>query len=191
MGQGLDLLLESLAPGVKLGPLMTAKDDDKVGFASNDDVGIRKETGVTKCEVSAKIWDMMVQNSAKHRVSFKRTAESQDVDQKLDIMMQKFKQVKLENASLGFPSADHVPDAIPTRDVSECGPTLPPVSSNAAAQQSVESGTKFVCPRTLIVDEACDGSAGASDASSAQNIPVMDEIGLVAGSLGGAELNQA
>ena len=105
--------------------------------------------------------------------------------------MQKFKYVKLENASLGFPSADHVPEAIPTRDVSECGPTLPPVHNNAAVQPCEAPGTKFVSTETIGSDLACDGPAGTSDAPSAQNIPVMDEIGLVAGSFGGAELNLA
>ena len=163
MGQGLDLLLESLAPGVKLGPLMTSKDDNEASSARNDEDCALNETDIVKCEVSARIWDRMVENSAKHRVSFKRVAESQDVEQKFDVMMQKLKYVRLENKSLGFPFADHVPEAIPTRDASECGPTLPPMPTNAAVQPCENSGTKFVCPRTLRADQACDGPAGASD----------------------------
>ena len=102
MGQGRDLLPESLGPGVKLGPLATtlnassslASDDEKNDTSK---LAISRADPSRKCEVSAKIWERMVKNAEGNRCSFKRPLMDQLHRMKFDDVVKKMRTVCIDD----------------------------------------------------------------------------------------------
>ena len=97
IGQGRDLLPESLGPGGKLGPLRSSEEVSS-SFARDEE---NLTTGVVeKCETSALIWKRMVENLYGKRpsLSSKRSADDQIEPSKcneFDTMLKKMKLVKI------------------------------------------------------------------------------------------------
>ena len=96
IGQGRDLLPESLGPGGKLGPLRSSEE-----VSSSFVKFCNLTTGVVeKCETSALIWKRMVENLYGKRpsLSSKRSADDQIEPSKcneFDTMLKKMKLVKI------------------------------------------------------------------------------------------------
>ena len=76
MGQGRDLLPESLGPGVKLGPLATTSGVSSRSASNAEKVDPNELNSSSidvpkKCEKSARIWELIVLNAEGTRCSFK------------------------------------------------------------------------------------------------------------------------
>ena len=170
MGQGRDLLPESLGPGVKLGPSRTSEEGLSC-FARNEE-DFQPGATVEKCEVSALIWNRMVENSSGKRPSFSTKRPADDLGRpsknvEFDTMLKKMKLVKLD-----------CPSSVGLAEKTELGPAMPlsDQSVQDMPSQSLISGTKFDHP-----DQHVLGTVPGSDVVFGRpNVleqPMMDEIG--------------
>ena len=76
--------------------------------------------------------------------------------------------------------------------MTECGPALPSDASHATTTfKTTEPGINVVVPSTVRVENDLGGPLSTCDASSALNMPMMDEVGQFGRSLAEAEHSQA
>ena len=188
IGQGLDLLLESLGPGEKLGPLaatVEANGEVPPCSASDDENAVLPQPSasntapIKKCEVSAMIWDRMVKNAEGNRCSFKRPSSDQLQRLEFEDVMKKMRTVSVVDYSCVAPTSNavHAPNVIPcspavTKDgsrMTEPRPALP----SAKAQGIMSDNSNL----SALKCGSCD-LADRCDAKEALDKPQMDEIGV-------------